>query len=229
MDAKEAMRIFAAEVRRKQGSEADQGEGGDQTELVALRQRVQRLEARLAKPKAATPAPPKFDARTATAAEMQEWRRARGLPDDPAVEWRDPPPAKHSPNADALQALEQNRAQLQRNQQARVAELALDAIDHNSASKTQRLRRLAQLGVVDVEVLAAVTERDAPQPVQDVGGPQRDRLEKARREVFNAERIARNFQQPVDLDDLSPLALQLYREQRGWSPSDVEVLGGGSS
>ena len=34
------------------------------------------------------------------------------------------------------------------------------------------------------------------------------------------------FGEAVDFDDLSPLAQQLYKEERGWSPSDVEVLGG---
>ena len=200
----------------------------DAAELTALRRRVAVLERRQseAPPDASPPPPIDLMAPGSPKEDMSLWRRAHGLPDDPSVMHYDRPLAAASPNAAGLAKLERERAERLAAHEARTAELALDAVNLRGASQGKTRRRLEQLGVTDPEVLAAVREPAADQPLLDPNAAQRERLAKARREISNAKKIAGAFKEPVDFDDLSPLAQQLFKEERGWSPSDVEVLGG---
>ena len=200
----------------------------DAAELTALRRRVAILERRQSEAPPDTNPPPPIDlmAPGSPKEDMSLWRRAHGLPDDPSVMHYDRPLAAASPNAAGLAKLERERAERLAAHEARTAELAVDAVNLKGASQGKTRRRLEQLGVTDPEVLAAVRAPAAHPPVFDPNAAQRERLAAAKREVFNARRIAVAFRQPVDLDDLSPLGLELYKQERGWAVSDVEVVGG---
>ncbi len=210
MDEKEAKRIFVANARRKYGKDHEDRRADIQR---AVREAVVNV---LAEQKPQPAPPPRFDARTASAAEMAQWRRARGLPDDPVVEWRDPPPLQPSPNFAALKAIEAER--LARD---RAAELEAGKVDMRTASPERAAARLRQLGADNLILgdLALQRPVPAPMPLNDPDRGNREADEAARRELNAHKRIAASpLKWPIDVRDLSPRAYQLYLRERGLNP-----------
>jgi len=173
-----------------------------------------------------TPEPaPKIDlmAPGSPASDMAEWRRARGLPDDPAIVHIDLPVTARSPNAAGLGAL-QHQPVLEERRQAREQELAVGAVDLKDASRATAVERLRKLGAAD-DVLNSIREHAPVPSLQDLRLGDKQRYEvaemraaaSAESELNQAELEATQQRISLDTRRLSPGAFQLYQRRRGLS------------
>ena len=128
-----------AEIRGEhEDTEPTEGDG----QLSKLRRENAALREALGKLKAVPPARVDLMASGSPAADMERWRRAHGLDDDPSVTYVDRVAVASSPNARALGELERQRAEQQRLAE-RAALLAEGALDMRTASTAQAARRFA--------------------------------------------------------------------------------------